>query len=515
MISLKSICIWAGTNPSQRNFVEGERIYQSGHIIKCGTNERSENDATISFTALCLQTSNLRGNPHEINGIVSNTGDILNCVCSCKAGAGKKCKHIIGSLLYCYQKGNSLETLSCTDKKCEWKKVHKTALENYSPAPLMNHSCYAQPVKRKKIINSESIKICQKEVIELEEELEIEGSQSSTNFSNSTKTQKSIEIIVTESQLDEIKNLICSRLPSSALAKHVAGRHDPFIPKHKSKTTEVEKETIKFILQNEDNELMQKIRNFEINEVETCCFTTLEQLSANLQEVCEKTKNTYTHWMRERSYRITGSICYELYTYTKTKRNDDEWLRKIDNTFVPKSFKSDVLDYGKGTEKEARNAFRKIFNCEVVEIGLVVSKTNPWLAYSPDGIIIKNKMPIALLEIKCPIKGKTTDIYTTVESQIKKCLFRDGENLMMKKKHQYYGQIQLGMAVLNLNVTYFVIYSSFDKGMCYLKIMRDNIFIITMLFALKKVYFKYKLHAVCLQKRNCIEHRANKPVEVV
>lgn len=43
------------------------------------------------------------------------------------------------------------------------------------------------------------------------------------------------------------------------------------------------------------------------------------------------------------------------------------------------------------------------------------------------------------------------------------------ENIILKEKHRYYGQIQLGMAVLNLKLTYFFISTSFDKQYFILK----------------------------------------------
>lgn len=283
------------------------------------------------------------------------------------------------------------------------------------------------------------------------------------------------------------------------------GRHDPIVSKEKSKISEIEKETMKAIFENQYNELMETISNLRVDVANDCCLTTLNQLSTNLQDICEKTKDVYAHWMRERHSRITGSICYALYTFTKKSRSDDEWSKKFTSTYTPKDFKSDILEHGRVTEEEARNAFRKIINAEIVEVGLVISKLNPWLAYSPDGVLVRDKKLVALLEIKCPIVGKTADISATVNSQMKKCLVQDGENIIMKKKHQYYGQVQMGMAVLNLNLTYFVIYSSFDKNMFYLRVKRDNVFIAKMLMALKKVYFQYKLHAVCLEKGNSAE----------
>lgn len=73
LINLENICDWAGTNPAQRNFVEGERVLAANHILKCGLSYEDASSDEISFTALCLQTSCIRGPPHEINGKLQKT----------------------------------------------------------------------------------------------------------------------------------------------------------------------------------------------------------------------------------------------------------------------------------------------------------------------------------------------------------------------------------------------------------------------------------------------------------
>lgn len=110
---------------------------------------------------------------------------------------------------------------------------------------------------------------------------------------------------------------------------------------------------------------------------------------------------------------------------------------------------------------------------------------------------------MALLEIKCPFIGKTAGIKETVSSQLNECLIKKGENIYLKEKHRYYGQIQLSTAVLNLKLTYFVIYSSFDKQIFTLMVKRNDEFIISMLMQLKKVYYCFMLHNVCLIKQSC------------
>lgn len=69
---MKNICDYAGTNPGQRRFIEGERVYQAKFIIKCGKNTVSEDSGTTSISAVCLQTSAVKDkNLHEINGQIS------------------------------------------------------------------------------------------------------------------------------------------------------------------------------------------------------------------------------------------------------------------------------------------------------------------------------------------------------------------------------------------------------------------------------------------------------------
>ncbi|KAK0077610.1 hypothetical protein PV325_003677 [Microctonus aethiopoides] len=61
-------------------------------------NERSD---TVSFTAYyCLKTSKLKKIPHKIIGTDKLNGKIISVPCSCEAGLGEQCKHIIA--IHCY-----------------------------------------------------------------------------------------------------------------------------------------------------------------------------------------------------------------------------------------------------------------------------------------------------------------------------------------------------------------------------------------------------------------------------
>lgn len=111
-------------------------------------------------------------------------------------------------------------------------------------------------------------------------------------------------------------------------------------------------------------------------------------------------------------------------------------------------------------------------------MGLVISRENPWLAYSPDGVTVDENGITKLIEIKCPLLGETKTIRDVVPS-IKYLT----ENSTLKEKHSYYAQVQIGMAILNILKTDFIIYASFDDS-----------------------FFQSKLILTWNSQRNCYRH---------
>ena len=124
-----------------------------------------------------------------------------------------------------------------------------------------------------------------------------------------------------------------------------------------------------------------------------------------------------------------------------------------------------------------------MYNAYIQECELIIFYAEPWLAFSPDGVSIKNSKPFGLLEIKCPYElenGKT-------ETLLKKCkfLWSMANELSLKKRHQYYAQIQMGMALLNLQHCDFVIYSSVSNSIRIIVVALDEIYAENILKILK------------------------------
>ncbi|KAG0419897.1 hypothetical protein HPB47_003810 [Ixodes persulcatus] len=102
------------------------------HLFLCGKTTSSEDK--VSIFALCLATSSVRGDPHEINvelvaGADSCKFKVERAICSCVAGTSECCKHTVAALLHCNRTGiHRLEELSSTDRECTWKKTPGQAL---------------------------------------------------------------------------------------------------------------------------------------------------------------------------------------------------------------------------------------------------------------------------------------------------------------------------------------------------------------------------------------------------
>ncbi|XP_058800606.1 uncharacterized protein LOC131669618 [Phymastichus coffea] len=240
LLTINEICIWAGENPSQRRFVEGERILAVGHLLNCGRTDVKV--GVVKVKAFCLQTTAIKEKPHEIDIDISESGCILNCTCTCKASLSGKCKHVVAALLHCYRDSEHIQTFSCTDLTCSWKKPQKEILEKYGPTPLENHACFQNP---------------------------------DTYHLNNINLQLSP---------NDIKNIVIKNLPKSAFSKDMLGRHESIVAVEKS-VSEAEKIAIKLIFLHQENQLLESLNKLAGNPLNNCCIKTLDMLNGNFEKI--------------------------------------------------------------------------------------------------------------------------------------------------------------------------------------------------------------------------------------
>nr|XP_011312634.1 PREDICTED: uncharacterized protein LOC105272276 [Fopius arisanus] len=163
--------------------------------LQASSDELREKTNIHSILASCLQTSHLKGNPHEISGKINESGQVIEMKCSCKAGHSGTCKHAVAVLLY-WNRNNleELKFISCTDKKCVWSAPCKLSSDNYDAQPLSKHQCFTS--KKTKILGDDGNQEILRAIDEKENKLSPEDEQ-------------------------RLREIMTSNLPGSALAMHM------------------------------------------------------------------------------------------------------------------------------------------------------------------------------------------------------------------------------------------------------------------------------------------------------
>ncbi|KAM7302213.1 uncharacterized protein ISCGN_017730 [Ixodes scapularis] len=448
---ITSILAFANATLYSRCYEEADLLLQAKHLFLCGKTASTEDSADI--LALCLATSSVRGDPHEIH-VKLVAGDdafkfrVGSASCSCVAGPSECCKHVVAVLLHCNRTGiHALEDLSCTDKECSWRKAPGKAL-------------YGEPVPVKAFCH----------VRMLPAPLEC-------------STQEKGEIL----------KLLTGACYNSALAKHRRRRRAEqscSAPEPPSLD-----ERYRHIIQCcEGSNVLARLAEIPACLPEGCSSFYEKEVVVPVDVatvMLHDTRDNKAAWMLQRRCRVTGTTCYPLYTY---KLGD--WNKKVPSLMQP-SFRGNASTaYGQRCEPKARKKYETESQVEVFTCGLLVSPKNPWLGCSPDGVVFEGGRPTKLVEIKCPTKGQTV----TAKAVLAACDFLDCDeagNYMPKQRHTYYAQMQLGMVLLDVRKCDMVIYADKDESIEVISVDFDEAFTLPLLTKVKDLYFTHVLPILC------------------
>ena len=158
--------------------------------------------------------------------------------------------------------------------------------------------------------------------------------------------------------------------------------------------------------------------------------------------------------MVERRKRLTASNVGSIAKMRKTTKRSNQV-----KGLLYCSFRGNVATlYGITTEEKARQACityqRRTDNPDwnVDKFGLFVSLIDPWLAASPDGIIYDPRNPecIGIVEIKCPYKMREKTLAEACQMATF-CLEDNKNKLALKRRHDYYYQIQCQLYCVDCN----------------------------------------------------------------
>lgn len=285
--------------------------------------------------------------------------------------------------------------------------------------------------------------------------------------------------------------------PNSAIKLHINGRRF-----HPLTASISEPQNPLYYFQMSTHPMLDSVKEYPVMDLGHCCESIYNQLSIDTLNIMQRSLKDKSFWEAERQFRITGSRCYALFTYNNVPRTEEQWSLKASKYFWPKSFTNKYVKHGIAYEDVARKIYTEKFRLNVVECGLVTNKNNPWLGYTPDGVILNgNMIPIKLIEIKCPFKGKVLTLCKLVEEL--PYILKDSNGLLsLKSKHAYYAQIQLGLVLLNVPSCDLIIHDSLENDILVINVSFDSDYAKQLIFNLKVIYFEKLLHEVCKIKYN-------------
>ena len=142
----------------------------------------------------------------------------------------------------------------------------------------------------------------------------------------------------------------------------------------------------------------------------------------------------------------------------------------IHKQLYPNQIQTKDMLYGIQEEGNARKLYIEVSGNDVVETGMWVNDSYPFLASSPDGIILdSDKVPVGNLEIKCLKVMKEISVDDLIknigENKIdqkilsRQCFELRERKLILKENHMYFFQIQLQMLTTGLSFCDFVLHS--------------------------------------------------------
>lgn len=154
-------------------------------------------------------------------------------------------------------------------------------------------------------------------------------------------------------------------------------------------------------------------------------------------------------WRLLRLNKLTASCAGKLYKSIK-KQSKSKLFRKISE--------NEAMKHGVAFEPLAIAALEKSNDVKIKESGLWISLNKPYLGASPDGLIFKNDSLYSVVEVKCPFTARMQTIDYWIENN-KTCLDKDRR---LSRKHDYYFQIQMQMALAEVQYGLFGVFTGID-----------------------------------------------------
>ncbi|XP_071575636.1 uncharacterized protein [Temnothorax nylanderi] len=312
---------------------------------------------------------------------LNNDREILNCSCTCKAGKGY-CKHAAAVCIFV----NEENFRSKTDEPMLWNRPPEEQLQKYKKTCTIDSlfpSMEGNIVHKQNYSFEDIVAVTQNEF------------HMSQNFEMifAVKAELSCEI-------EKGKNSLVV-MEQEKQSKDLIGQLFKVQTKKQFKLYHAYE-----ILENNICLKMRVIKCPAKHEKFYAEEVTLDEVQ--WKDICFLSFNQSDTviWYRKRYIRVTASSRAHR---IKTRTDNFDKLALTFKNEKYQGYQSEAMRYGMQMEATARQWFQEKTNFIVHQTGLIISIDQPFLGYSPDGII-RNENNYELLEIKCPFTCRNAKI---------------------------------------------------------------------------------------------------------
>lgn len=195
---------------------------------------------------------------------------------------------------------------------------------------------------------------------------------------------------------------------------------------------------------------------------EGLCLDITDETLINIEEAT-RNQAKCNLWFALRAGRVTASN-FRAVCATRVQKPSLSLLKRI---CYPQMYKAVFRAgmYGCQHEATALKRFyeihRPIHTCKVSSCGLFINRKFPWCAATPDALLHCQTCGICCVEIKCPYCARDSSVFE-ITKEGKRCLLKTPTGMMLNRKHAYFYQVQMQMAVTNCTSCFFVVWSKKD-----------------------------------------------------
>ncbi|XP_035985120.1 uncharacterized protein LOC118558687 [Fundulus heteroclitus] len=395
--------------------------------------------------------------PHSLS-INIDVDKITDAYCSCKAGLGGHCSHIIGLLktlqYFKLQSFSSIpDRLSCTSMPQAWGAQSARGLR-IEPVPI-NHLTLARNVthrkRRPKECSVDLNKIVTK--VEPEEIAALKLLHGTPLTYMLTPSAPTVSTPLGEVQIGSAVSYQTRNLKADATA----------VMQQCGNTC---------VTNNPPVDLPERYKALKDLNI---CEDPVE-LEARTRE-----QSKCAEWFEARKKRLTASNFHRV--MVRKAKVTHKFLESI---FDANSVSAPSLDYGRRNEPLAKSKYLQTHqDRHLHECGFVVSNHFPFIGASPDGKVCDGGRS-GLIEIKCPYTARNSTILDACMLPNFCLEMQPSGSAQLKKTYMYYAQVQGQLMITGCDFCDFIVFT--HKDLHVERVWPDKVFMSSMLEVLAAFY---------------------------